>query len=128
MDCPFPLNPQHWALILQREQLLTSAVRMIRDRVPEALEIWCYGINALKPLRPTNDWDFLVFVKASCSASRLEELNALGSPLATLRQIGTQSLDAQAMRVSDHSACARLVRSEGFCIWSTLANPVAIAA
>lgn len=123
MDCNHRPNAKHQALIERRARMLETATRCILDLAPETTAIWCYGINALQPERPSNDWDFMAFVEDSCSDERLNQLNDLEGPLSELRQIGTQSLDVQAMRYSDTSGCARLVRSEGFCIWHKLATP-----
>ncbi|WP_326430396.1 hypothetical protein VQ574_20895 (plasmid) [Stutzerimonas frequens] len=128
MDCNHRPNLQHQALIEQRARLISSATRFILDQAPETVAIWCYGINALQPQSPTNDWDFIAFVEDSCSAERLDQLNDFDGLLSSVRRIGTQSLDVQAMRYSDSSACARLVRNEGFCIWHKLANPNQLAA
>ncbi len=122
MDCNHRPNPKHLALIERRSQMLDSTTRRILELAPETTAIWCYGLNALRPERPSNDWDFMAFVADSCSAERLNQFNDLEGPLSELRQIGTQSLDVQAMRYSDTSECARLVRSEGFCIWHKLAT------
>lgn len=120
MDCNHRPNAKHQALIQRRVRLLECAARSILELAPETTSIWCYGINALQPERPCNDWDFMAFVEDSTNAARLNQLNDLEGPLSKLRKIDTQSLDVQAMHYSDTSECAHVVRSEGFCIWHKL--------
>ena len=122
MDCSHRLKATHQALIQRRARLFDTVTQRILDIAPEVVTIWCYGINALQPDSPSNDWDFMAFVEDSCSAERLDELNSLEGPFSSFRQISTQSLDVQAMSFSDSSACARLVRREGFCIWHKLTS------
>lgn len=113
----FGIDPRHASLIASRQQFLEQVAQLVASRVPEAVEIWCYGLNAMRPNKPTSDWDFIAALPAGASCERLELLNGFAGPLSDLRKIGNQTLDVQAMRVNDRTPCANLIRMEGFCFW-----------
>jgi len=115
--CPLAIRADHAQLMERRETFLYATVALVRSIVPETTQFWCYGINALRPLKPSKDWDFIAFVADSVSDERIDLLNDLNGPLADLRAIGEHTFDVAVMRVGSTTACARLVRSEGFCVW-----------
>lgn len=111
------MQPQHARLVEARADFLSKSVCVVQKLVPATLQLWCYGINALKPNKPTNDWDFIAFVADDTPQAQIDLLNSIGGPLDQDRRIGNQTLDIQVMRISDRSPCANLIRSEGFCFW-----------
>lgn len=113
----FPIHHRHARLMSRRMHFLAEAVERIRQVVPDATEIWCYGINAMRPETPGSDWDFIVMLPSSVAPERLELINNLSGPLSDIRSISTQTLDVQALRVDDRSSCAGLIRVEGFRLW-----------
>ncbi|MCF6783729.1 hypothetical protein [Stutzerimonas stutzeri] len=115
--CLLSMRADHALLMERREKFLHAAVALVRSIVPETTQFWCYGINALRPLKPGRDWDFIAFVADSTSDERMELLNDLNGPLADLRAIGEHTMDVVVMRAGCNTPCARLVRSEGFCVW-----------
>jgi len=119
MTCFFtPLsNVNHAHLVQRRAAFLHAVANLSNSLIPEVRELWCYGINALHPNRPTNDWDFIAFVSDDTAQARIDTLNSLDGPLDSDRRIGNQTLDIQVMRISDRSQCAQLIRAEGFCFW-----------
>ncbi|MBA1280327.1 hypothetical protein [Stutzerimonas stutzeri] len=114
---PYTISKDHAALILRRKAFFEAAVERVADIVPECSQLWCYGLNALRPMKPSSDWDFIAFVPEQVSNERIDLLNDISGPLSEFRLIGNQTLDVGVMRIDDGSPCARLVRTEGFCFW-----------
>lgn len=113
----FSVHPLHTRLIEARKEFLEQVADEVAGIVPDAIELWCYGVNAMRPNKPTNDWDFIVMLPTGAANSRIEMLNALDGPLSKYRKIGNQTFDVQALKVSDRSPFARLLKVEGFCFW-----------
>lgn len=115
--CNLATRQDHIQLIERRRDFLYAAVALVRSVVPETLEFWCYGINALRPHAPTKDWDFIAFVPNTVGAEQIEALNGWKSPLSELHEIAKQRLDVEVMHIGSATPCARIVRAEGFCVW-----------
>jgi hypothetical protein len=113
----FSAHPLHSRLIEARKQFLEQVAVEVEAIVPDAIELWCYGVNAMRPNKPSNDWDFIVILPNGTTNTRVEMLNELDGPLSDFRKIGNQTFDVQALRVSDRSPFARLLKVEGFCFW-----------
>lgn len=111
------LSADHAWLMERRQDFLCAAVALVRGIVPETTQFLCYGLNALRPLKPGKDWDFIAFVDDSVPFDRIDLLNDLNGPLANLRTIGEHTLDVAVMRGCSESPCARIARQEGFCVW-----------
>lgn len=113
----FSVHPLHSRLIEARKQFLEQVAGAVEVIVPDAIELWCYGVNAMQPNKPSNDWDFIVMLPRGVPNARIEALNDLDGPLSDFRKIGNQTFDVQALRVGDRSPFAQLLQVEGFCFW-----------